>query len=65
MREEGVQRRNARRDPEIGRRPAVEPELGRCRERERVRLEEGERVDGEKPCVWGDLCWRARQSVVA
>ena len=55
VREEGVQRRDARRDPEVGRRPAVGPELGWCGERERVGLEEGERVNGEEACVWGDL----------
>ena len=55
MREEGVEPRDERRAPEVGRRPAVGEELGGRGEREGAWVEEGEEVRKEEPAVRCDL----------
>ena len=55
VRQEGVQARDERRTPEVGRRPSVRQELGWGGERERVGLEEREEVRDEEPAVRGQL----------
>ena len=55
MREEGVEPRDERCAPKVGRRPAVGEELGGRGEREGVGVEEGEEVREEKPAVCGEL----------
>ena len=55
VRQEGVQARDERRTPEVGRRPSVRQELGWGGERERVGLEEREEVGEEETSIRGKL----------
>ena len=55
VREEGVEPRDERRAPEVGRRPAVGEELGGRGEGEGVWVEEGEEVRQEEAAIRGEL----------